>query len=103
MSLLQHSVACGYVRVQGCHASRLTCRCAAPLGGTNGSCDLNEFSRCIPEPFLTTQRSRLEVLVSFLILRSILVCCILKSVGKFALALDGFSFVRLLFSLFIIG
>lgn len=81
---------------------RLTRRCAAPLGGTNGSCVLNERSRCIPNPFLTTQTSRLEVLVSFLLLRSAFVCCVFKFVREFALALDGFGFVFLLFS-FIIG
>ena len=82
---------------------KLTCRCAAPLRGTNGTCVLNEGSQCIPELFLTSQTSRLEVTVLFFFLRPVFVCFIFKFMREFALALDGFGFMFLLFSLFTIG
>jgi hypothetical protein len=72
---------------------RLTCRCAAPLGGTNGTCVPNERSQFIPELHLTTQTTRLEVSVLFLLLRSLFVCSIFKFMPEFPLALDGFGFV----------
>jgi len=72
---------------------RLTCRCAAPLEGTNGTCVPNERSRCITELFRTTQTSRLEVSVLFLLLRLVFVCCIFQFMREFTLALDGFGFV----------